>query len=334
VQRVLAVGAGLAVLLPALAVVAMVGGLASLAGGGCPGAATLVASGPVSASDVPSALLALYAARSAITGSAPTAGRSWRRSTTSSPTSGRISRPARPGRSGWMQFKPSTWATYRVTPSGAPAPDDSSGWNDPADAIYTTARYLQANGRARRLERRRLQPRRLVCQRGRQRRRPLPVRDRRPGDRRRQRHHHQQRRERGHDRRRSAATENPPTVRGRRQRPDRAGRSRPDPGRRNGGDPSGRAAAGAAGDRSRRPDHRHLLQPGAPGQHAHPGPSRLPALAVRQRKRADHQRPNQQAAREPPGKHRASRQRSDACVRRSDRWQCNTPPGPAGRRWR
>jgi len=55
VQRVLAVGAGLAVLLPALAVVAMVGGLASLADGGCPGAATLVASGPVSESDVPSA---------------------------------------------------------------------------------------------------------------------------------------------------------------------------------------------------------------------------------------------------------------------------------------
>jgi len=179
-----------------------------------------------------------------------------------------------------MQFEPSTWATYRVTPSGAPAPDDSSGWNDPADAIYTTARYLQANGRARRLERRRLQPRRLVCQRGRQRRRPLPVRGGRPGDRRRQRHHHQHRQPGGHDRRRSAATENPPTVRGRRQRPDRAGRSRPDPGRRNGGDPSGRAAAGAAGDRSRRPDHRHLLQPGAPGQHAHPGPGLLRLLRI------------------------------------------------------
>jgi len=33
-----------------------------------------------------------------------------------------------------------------VTPTGTPAPNDSSGWNDPADAIYTAARYLQSSG--------------------------------------------------------------------------------------------------------------------------------------------------------------------------------------------
>lgn len=50
------------------------------------------------------------------------------------------------GALGWMQFEPGTWAEWRVTPSGQPAPDDASGWNDPADAIYSAARLLQASG--------------------------------------------------------------------------------------------------------------------------------------------------------------------------------------------
>ena len=50
------------------------------------------------------------------------------------------------GAVGWMQFEPSTWVQYRVTPSGAQAPDDPSGWNDPGDAIYTAAKYLAASG--------------------------------------------------------------------------------------------------------------------------------------------------------------------------------------------
>jgi hypothetical protein len=50
------------------------------------------------------------------------------------------------GAVGWMQFEPSTWAKYAVTPSGSVAPDDAAGWNDPVDAIYTAARYLQASG--------------------------------------------------------------------------------------------------------------------------------------------------------------------------------------------
>jgi hypothetical protein len=50
------------------------------------------------------------------------------------------------GAVGWMQFEPSTWKQWAVTPTGAPAPDGPSGWNDPGDAIYTAARYLQASG--------------------------------------------------------------------------------------------------------------------------------------------------------------------------------------------
>jgi hypothetical protein len=50
------------------------------------------------------------------------------------------------GAVGWMQFEPSTWVQYGVTPSGQPAPDGPSGWNDPADAIYSAARLLQASG--------------------------------------------------------------------------------------------------------------------------------------------------------------------------------------------
>lgn len=50
------------------------------------------------------------------------------------------------GAVGWMQFEPSTWAQYAVTPTGAPAPNGPSGWNDPGDAIYTAANYLHASG--------------------------------------------------------------------------------------------------------------------------------------------------------------------------------------------
>lgn len=50
------------------------------------------------------------------------------------------------GAVGWMQFEPGTWARYGVTPSGAPAPDGPQGWDDPADAIFSAANYLHANG--------------------------------------------------------------------------------------------------------------------------------------------------------------------------------------------
>jgi hypothetical protein len=50
------------------------------------------------------------------------------------------------GAVGWMQFEPGTWAQYGVTPSGARAPDGPQGWNDPADAIFSAANLLHANG--------------------------------------------------------------------------------------------------------------------------------------------------------------------------------------------
>jgi hypothetical protein len=50
------------------------------------------------------------------------------------------------GAVGWMQFMPATWASYRVTPTGQPAPNGPAGWNNPDDAIYTAAKYLRANG--------------------------------------------------------------------------------------------------------------------------------------------------------------------------------------------
>ena len=50
------------------------------------------------------------------------------------------------GAVGWMQFEPGTWAQYGVTPSGAKAPYGPAGWNDPGDAIYSAANYLQASG--------------------------------------------------------------------------------------------------------------------------------------------------------------------------------------------
>ena len=50
------------------------------------------------------------------------------------------------GAVGWMQFMPATWASYRVTPTGQPAPNGPAGWNNSDDAIYTAAKYLRANG--------------------------------------------------------------------------------------------------------------------------------------------------------------------------------------------
>ena len=53
------------------------------------------------------------------------------------------------GAGGPMQFLASTWAAYGVNPDGDGPPDR---WN-PADAIYTAARYLKANGASQELRR-------------------------------------------------------------------------------------------------------------------------------------------------------------------------------------
>jgi membrane-bound lytic murein transglycosylase B len=50
--------------------------------------------------------------------------------------------PSSAGAVGWMQFLPSTWAVYGVDANG----DGRADPNDPQDAIFAAARYLQAAG--------------------------------------------------------------------------------------------------------------------------------------------------------------------------------------------
>jgi cell wall-associated NlpC family hydrolase len=50
--------------------------------------------------------------------------------------------PSSAGAEGWMQFMPSTWATYGVDADG----DGIADPNEPEDAIYAAARYLSAAG--------------------------------------------------------------------------------------------------------------------------------------------------------------------------------------------
>lgn len=50
------------------------------------------------------------------------------------------------GAVGWMQFEPSSWARYGVTPSGGKAPFGPAGWDNPADAIFSAANLLRASG--------------------------------------------------------------------------------------------------------------------------------------------------------------------------------------------
>ncbi|HVC07318.1 MAG TPA: lytic transglycosylase domain-containing protein [Solirubrobacterales bacterium] len=55
---------------------------------------------------------------------------------------GRNMGPSSAGAIGWMQFEPSTWATYGVDANS----DGSKNPNDPWDAIFAAARYLRASG--------------------------------------------------------------------------------------------------------------------------------------------------------------------------------------------
>src|SRR5262249_58713965 len=50
--------------------------------------------------------------------------------------------PSSAGAEGWMQFMPSTWATYGVDANG----DGIADPNNPEDAIFAAARYLSAAG--------------------------------------------------------------------------------------------------------------------------------------------------------------------------------------------
>jgi murein DD-endopeptidase MepM/ murein hydrolase activator NlpD len=55
---------------------------------------------------------------------------------------GRNMGPSSAGAVGWMQFMPATWTAYGIDANGDGIADP---W-DPADAIYSAARYLSANG--------------------------------------------------------------------------------------------------------------------------------------------------------------------------------------------
>ncbi len=55
---------------------------------------------------------------------------------------GRDLGPSSAGAIGWMQFEPSTWATYGVDADG----DGVKNPDDPWDAIFAAARYLRASG--------------------------------------------------------------------------------------------------------------------------------------------------------------------------------------------
>ena len=57
---------------------------------------------------------------------------------------GRNMGPSSAGAVGWMQFMPGTWMEYGIDANGDGVADP---WN-PADAIYSAARYLAANGAA------------------------------------------------------------------------------------------------------------------------------------------------------------------------------------------
>ncbi|MGO9955846.1 MAG: lytic transglycosylase domain-containing protein [Solirubrobacteraceae bacterium] len=102
--------------------------------------------GPLTAGGVPAELMGLYTAAAGRYGLGPD-GWSFLAAINRVETNfGTDLSTSSAGAVGWMQFMPSTWAEYGVTPSGAPAPDGPAGWNDPADAIYSAANLLHASG--------------------------------------------------------------------------------------------------------------------------------------------------------------------------------------------
>jgi Transglycosylase SLT domain len=62
---------------------------------------------------------------------------------------GRLTRTSSAGAVGWMQFLPATWREYATDGNG----DGIADPRNPADAIYSAARFLQANGGAKNLPR-------------------------------------------------------------------------------------------------------------------------------------------------------------------------------------
>ena len=137
-RRVFVLALSLTILLPLLAV------LLALAAGSsqaqCGGAV-----GPVSAPGVPSSLLAIYEQAAGSYQLGPS-GWAYLAAINEIETNfGHDLSTSSRGAIGWMQFMPATWAQYQVSadPAKPGAPPDP---DDPWDAIFAAARYLNASG--------------------------------------------------------------------------------------------------------------------------------------------------------------------------------------------
>ena len=120
--------------------------VAILAVGGASGAGACQASGAGPVGGAPGQLIPLYQAASSRYGLGPQGPAVLAAINEVETNFGQNLSTSSAGAIGWMQFEPGTWATYGVTPTGAPAPDGPQGWNDPADAIFSAANYLHASG--------------------------------------------------------------------------------------------------------------------------------------------------------------------------------------------
>jgi len=136
-RRVFVLGLALAILLPLLAV------LLALAAARSQAQCGLV--GPGSAPGVPANLLAIFEQAAASHHLGPS-GWAYLAAINQIETSfGHDLSVSTAGAIGWMQIMPATWSQYQVSadPANPGAPPDP---DDPWDAIFTAARYLQASG--------------------------------------------------------------------------------------------------------------------------------------------------------------------------------------------
>jgi Transglycosylase SLT domain len=141
-RGLLAGGALLAAWLVASVAAALVTGTALLAAqaGGCAPQAAAAATGATAG--IPAALMPLYRGAATRYGLGAQ-GWTWLASINAQETDfGRNLSTSSAGAVGWMQFLPSTWASYGLDANG----DGSADPYDPADAIFAAARYLRALG--------------------------------------------------------------------------------------------------------------------------------------------------------------------------------------------
>jgi hypothetical protein len=128
----------------AVAAVVLVVSVAAVAGSSGASACSSSVAGPVGG--VPSRLVPLYQAAAAKYGLGPPGPAVLAAINEVETRFGQDLSTSSAGAVGWMQFEPGTWAIYGVTPTGSHAPDGPEGWDNPADAIFSAANYLRANG--------------------------------------------------------------------------------------------------------------------------------------------------------------------------------------------